>query len=118
MMEYIFGHKDLYNYETRIKNIKFKSSLEFINILKEYVSYLEKRNRNFKDITIKDKLIISSKELKELFYKDYADLPLKRRLQKIKNRILFLMEPYEKELIEEVANELLNSDSTMTKKKL
>jgi len=118
MMEYIFGHKDLYNYETRIKNIKFKSSLEFINILKEYVSYLEKRNRNFKDITIKDKLIISSKELKELFYKDYADLPLKRRLQKIKNRILFLMEPYEKELIEEVANELLNSDSTMTKKEI
>ena len=118
MMEYIFGHKDLYNYETRIKNIKFKSSLEFINILKEYVSYLEKRNRNFKDITIKDKLIISSKELKELFYKDYASLPLKRRLQKIKNRILFLMEPYEKELIEEVANELLNSDSTMTKKEI
>ena len=118
MMEYIFGHKDLYNYETRIKNIKFKSSLEFINILKEYLSYLEKKDRNFKDIMIKDKLIISSKEIKELFYKDYADLPLKRRLQKIKNRILFLMEPYEKELIEEVANELLNSDSTMTKKEI
>ena len=118
MMEYIFGHKDLYNYETRIKNIKFKSSLEFINILKEYLSYLEKKDRNFKDIMIKDKLIISSKEIKELFYKDYASLPLKRRLQKIKNRIQFLMEPYEKELIEEVANELLNSDSTMTKKEI
>ena len=118
MMEYIFGHKDIYNYETRIKNIKFKSSLEFINILKEYLSYLEKKDRNFKDIMIKDKLIISSKEIKELFYKDYASLPLKRRLQKIKNRIQFLMEPYEKELIEEVANELLNSDSTMTKKEI
>ena len=66
---------------------------------------------------IKDKLIISSKEIKELFYKDYASLPLKRSC-KNKNRIQFLMEPYEKELIEEVANELLNSDSTMTKKEI
>lgn len=118
MMEYILTSKNESTYQRRSDNIKFKSSLEFINILKRYVSYLEKEDRNFKDIIIKDRLIISSREIKELFLKDYAQLPLRRRLNKIKNRILFLIEPYEKEWIEEVANELDNSDSYMSKEEI
>lgn len=113
MMEYILASKNKSTYQNRIKNIKFKSSIEFINILKRYVSYLEKEDRSFTDIIINNKVIISSNDIKELFFKDYAQLPLKRRLQKIKNRILFLIEPYEKELIEEVAREINNSDSYM-----
>lgn len=118
MMEYIFSYKDLNIYETRIINIRFKSSLEFINILKEYVSYLEKKNRDFKDIIVNDKMIISSKEIEELFNKDYNNMPIKRRLDKIKNRIIFLLEAYEKELIEEAANVLETSDYYTSEKEI
>lgn len=109
MMEYILASKKEDAYEKRISNIKFKSSVEFIDILKRYASYLEKKDRNFTDIIIKDRLIISSEDIKELFFRDYAQLPLKRRLQKIKDRILFLVESYKEERIKEVAGELDNS---------
>ena len=111
MMEAILTHKKGLNYEKRINNIKFKSSMEFIDILKAYVSYLEKKDRNFTDIIFRGHLIISSRDIQELFFKDYSQLPLKRKLQKIKERILFLVEPYEKQRIEEVLGVLKDSDS-------
>ncbi|MBY6808679.1 helicase, partial [Clostridium botulinum] len=109
MMEYILVSKKDGAYEKRINNIKFKSSMEFMNILKAYVGYLEKMDRNFTDITFRGDLIISSKDIEELFFKDYVKLPLKRRLEKIRRRILFLMEPYEKHWVKEESEELKNS---------
>lgn len=106
MMEYILSSRDEPAYEKRIRNIKYKSSIEFMDILKRYVTYVEGADRNFTDIIFRGKLIISSKDLGELFYKDYSHLPLKRRLQKIRERILFLLKPIEKERIREVAGEL------------
>ncbi|AWI04599.1 RNA polymerase recycling motor HelD [Clostridium drakei] len=115
MMENILAAKEDPMYEKRIMSIKYKSSMQFIDILKKYVDYTEKEDRNFKDIIIRGKLIISSKDLQELFFKDYIQLPLKRRLQKIRERILFLMEPYEKDLVEEVTSKLKESDSYIDK---
>ncbi len=89
--------------------------MEFIDILKAYVSYLEKKDRNFTDIIFRGQLIISSRDIQELFFNDYSQLPLKRKLQKIKGRILYLVEPYEKQRVEEVASKLKDSDSYMDK---
>ncbi|MBM7869747.1 DNA helicase-2/ATP-dependent DNA helicase PcrA [Clostridium pascui] len=115
MMEYILVSKKQDSYQKRIDNIKFKSSMEFVDILKRYVCYLEKMDRNFTDIIFRGHLIISSKDIEELFFKDYVELPLKRRLQKIRERILFLVEPYQKQQIKEVTNELASSDSYIDK---
>lgn len=115
MMEYILVSKKERAYQIRISNIKFKASMEFIDILKQYVAYVEKLDRNFIDIIFRGNLIISSGDLEELFFKDYVQLPLKRRLQKIRERILFLLEPYEKNRIEEVADELKSSGSYIDK---
>lgn len=109
MMEYILAFKKDSMYQKRISNIKYKSSVEFIEVLKRYVTYIEKTDRDFKDIILRGKVIISSKDLQELFFKDYIKLPLKKRLQKIRERILFILEPYEKQWIEEIAVELRDS---------
>lgn len=109
MMEYILSSKKGAVYYKRIRSIKYKSSIEFADILKKYTTYVEKMDRNFKDIIWSNKLIISSGDLKELFYKDYVRFPLKRRLKKLRERILFLIEPYEKQRIMEVSGELENS---------
>ncbi|WP_234117128.1 RNA polymerase recycling motor HelD [Clostridium hydrogenum] len=111
MMEYILGAKKKALYQIRMSNIKFKASAEFVDILKQYVAYLEKSDRKFTDIIFRGNLIISSKGIEELFFKDYKQLPIKRRLQKIRERILFLLEPYEKQLREEVRSELKESDA-------
>jgi len=115
MMEYILGAKKGLNYYRRIDSIKYKSSTEFIGILKRYVDYVEKADRNFKDIIFRDNLVISAEDLKESFFKDYVQLPLKRRLKKIRERILFLIEPYEKQRVEEIASELRDSGSYIDK---
>ncbi|WPC43947.1 RNA polymerase recycling motor HelD [Clostridium sp. JS66] len=115
MMEIILAAKKGPMYQKRIMSIKYKSSMQFIDILKKYVDYAEKKDTNFNDIIVRDKLIISSKDLQELFFKDYIQLPLKRRLQKIRERILFLMEPYEKDWVEEVISEIKESDSYIDK---
>ncbi|OOM75993.1 RNA polymerase recycling motor HelD [Clostridium sp. BL-8] len=115
MMETILASKKEAAYQIKIDNIKFKASMEFIDILKRYVIFLEKMDRNFKDITFRGNLIISTRDLEELYFKDYVQLPLKRRLQKIRERILFLLKPHEEHRIEEVADELKNSDSYMDK---
>jgi DNA helicase-2/ATP-dependent DNA helicase PcrA len=109
MMEYILASQKDSMYQKRISNIKYKSSVEFIEVLKKYVNYIEKTDRNFKDISLRGKIIISSKDLQELFFKDYLQLPLKKRLQKIRERILFILEPYEKQWVEEAATELRDS---------
>lgn len=109
MMEYILSSRDNPTYQKRIRNIRYKSSAEFLSVLKKYISYVEKKDRNFTDIIFRGNLIISSRDLQELYYKDYSNLPLKRRLQKIRERILFLLKPYEKERIGEIAGELEKS---------
>ena len=111
MMEYIFASKKEAAYKIRVNNIKFKSSMEFIDILKRYLTFQEKMDRNFTNITFRGNLIISSRDLEEMFFKDYVQLPIKRRLKKIKERILFLLEPYEKHRIEEVVDKFKNLDS-------
>ncbi|NRT71986.1 RNA polymerase recycling motor HelD [Clostridium beijerinckii] len=115
MMEYILASKKESDYQIRINNIKFKSSKEFIDILKRYVTFMEKEDTNFKNIKFRGDLIISSQDLEELFFKDYANLPRKRRLQKIRERILFLLKPYEEQRIKEVADELKSSGSYLDK---
>ncbi|MEA4846471.1 MAG: 3'-5' exonuclease, partial [Clostridiaceae bacterium] len=115
MMEYILASKDKPTYRKRIRNIKYKSSMEFVDILKKYVSYVGKTDRSFNDIIFRGKLIISSMDLHQLYYKDYFQLPLKRRLQKIRERILFLLKPYEEERIGEVISELGGSGSYIDK---
>jgi DNA helicase II / ATP-dependent DNA helicase PcrA len=106
LMEYILNAKQEPDYERRIKNIKYKSSVEFIDVLKNYAALVEKEDRSFKDIIFRGKLIISANELEELYYKDYLSLPFKKRLDKIRERILFFLRPCEKERINEVFQEL------------
>jgi DNA helicase II / ATP-dependent DNA helicase PcrA len=111
MMEYILTSKKHVEYEKRIRNIKYKSSIKFVEVLKQYADYVEKTDRNFTDLVFKDKLIISINQLEELYYKDYINLPLKRRLNKIRERIMFLLEPHKKERLSEIYEELWETGS-------
>lgn len=118
MMEYIFDNNQKITYRNRIENIEFKTSSEFVDILKQYINHLETEMRHFEDIIVRGKLIISAKDLKDLFSSDYSNLPIKRRLEKIKSRIMFLIEPYEKVWIDEVFRELEESGDYIEKEEM
>ncbi|WP_461615649.1 HelD family protein [Clostridium sp. Marseille-QA1073] len=115
MMEKIFGDKSEPFYDVRIKSLKFKSSVEFVNLLKVYIEHLEKISRDFEDITLRGEAIISAVEIQELFYKDYKSLPLKRKLEKLRQRILYLIEPYKKRLVDKAVEEAEESGEYLEK---
>lgn len=118
MMEYILNNNGKITYKDRIENIEFKTSLEFTKILKQYLNYLETDDRCFEDIIVRGKLIISSEELQTLFSNDYSNLPIKKRLEKIKSRIIFLIEPYEKAWIDEIFKKLQASGDYIEKEEM
>jgi DNA helicase-2/ATP-dependent DNA helicase PcrA len=115
MMEYILNKKRDWQFEKRVNSIKFKTSYEFIDILKNYIKYLENKVPKFKEIIYRDKTIIDEKEFNQLFSHDYKLFPLSKRLNKIKERILFLLEPLEKERINELVQELSDSGNYFDK---
>lgn len=110
VMENILGDESEQAYPIRVKSLRFKSSVEFVKLLRVYTEYLETMDRGFEDITLRGKTIISAEEMKELLYKDYVNLPLKRRLEKLKQRILYLLEPYERALVNKAMTEVQESD--------
>lgn len=118
MMEKIFGDKSEQYYDIRIKSLKFKSSVEFVNLLKVYIEHLEKMDRDFRDITLRGETIISAVEIRELLYKDYERLPIKRKLEKLKQRILYLIEPYEKTLVDKAVKEMEESGEYLEKSEI
>ena len=118
MMEYILDSNESLAYKDRIKNINFKTSIEFVSVLKEYVNHLETNKRYFEDIIVRDKVIISAKDLQHLFLKEFADRPFKKRLEKIKSRILFLIGPYEKAWRNEIYQELESSGYYIDKQEM
>ncbi|KIS24055.1 helicase [Clostridium sporogenes] len=113
MMENIFGDKSERSYDTRIKSLKFKSSVDFAKLLKVYIEHLKKMSRDFGDITLGGETIISALEIQELFYKDYESLPLKRRLEKLRRRLLYLIEPYKKRLVDKTVKEMEESNEEL-----
>jgi len=118
MMEYILSSKDRPSYNRRINNIRFKSSVEFAEKLKKYVEYIDSQERNYSDIYFRDKLVISADELNELYHKDYSNLPLKKRLKKMGQRISFLLKPHEEERMQEIISELSDNSSYTSKSEI
>lgn len=106
MMEYILNRKRDGQFEKRMESIKFKSSAQFVTIVKNYLKYLDSKAPNFKDIIYNGQVIVDKKELNNLFYNDYRRFPLRRRLNKIRERIFFLIDPLEKARIKEISEEL------------
>jgi len=108
MMEYILASADRPAYPERIKNIRFKSSAAFRDILKRYAAGVEKEDRAFPDIDFDGKPVVTSAELQSLF-RDGSSLPLKSRLERIRTRILFLLKAREEERMQEVMGGLRDS---------
>ena len=92
-MEYILsGYAD----KTRLRCIEFKSSLQFLTILKNYVQYLENgTGTEFRDLIYSGKVVITGDEIYRLFKEDYSYLPYVKRLEKLRQRLFYLLEQCE-----------------------
>lgn len=104
-MEYILsGYSD----EIGLRCIEFKSSLQFLTILKKYVQHLENgMSMEFKDLIYNGALVISADDIYRLFKNDYSHFPYAKRLEKLRQRLFYLLEQCEEKRVKE----LLERDS-------
>ena len=115
-MEYILS--DNAN-KIRLGAIRYKASLQFLNLIKKYVKHLENGfYLGFKDLMYNGNLVISSDEVFQLFAKDYSYLPYAKRLEKLRQRLFYILEQAEEERVGRLpGNNAEEDDSTTAKEK-
>ncbi|WDV46934.1 AAA family ATPase [Clostridiaceae bacterium M8S5] len=82
-IEYVISDIKDNQYNTRLDNIRFKNSNNFVNIMKEYITDIETKGFDFKDIKFKKWIVISKNELEDLFYETYKKWPVKNRFEQL-----------------------------------
>lgn len=116
-LEWLYSCPEPEDKHLRLANYQFKSSPEFLNLLNQYVDYLEELH-TFTDLFYEGNLIMAKTEAEELFRNTLRYLPLGKRLQQIKKRVLFLIEPFRRQRVKEVERELEKSDLKLFPKEL
>jgi len=86
-----------------IKDISsFKSSLDFKNVIEEYINTVEINFVPKKDFTIESFILIKQEEIKRLFYKDYKNLPMLLRINEIKKTLINTLKQRKGPILEEI----------------
>ncbi len=96
-MEYILSRKGR---NIRLEAIKFKASERYLELLDKYISYLEAgESLQYKNVVYNNQIICSAEEIAALFTEDYARIPYAKRLDKLRQRLMFLLEQAEEQRI-------------------
>ncbi|HEX2927080.1 MAG TPA: RNA polymerase recycling motor HelD, partial [Ruminiclostridium sp.] len=88
--------------ELRLRGIEFKSSQQFLEILRNYVKHLENAmSLHFKDIVYNNRLVVSAEDIYQLFRSDYNRFFYAKRLEKLRQRLFYLLEQCEEMRVQE-----------------
>lgn len=105
--------------KVRLQSIKLKGSLQFLNILKKYVQYLENgMSMRFNDLVYNSRLVIRSEEIYKLFRDDYSRFSFGSRVEKLRSRLFYLLGQYEEERVQELIEKASNNLITEEEKNL
>lgn len=104
-IEYLLSSRGRMEHLVRVAGIRFKSSGVFLDLLKAFPLQLEE-SLAFRDIVFSGSVVASQRELESLLSSEYTYLPLFRRIDKIKRRVLWLLEDLRKERESEIKKEL------------
>ena len=83
----------------------FKSTVRFKNLIDEYIFEVEKRFLPDRDFVVFDRTFMTKEEISTLFYREYAYLPLVRRIDEIKKHMLNKLINAKDEIIKEIEEE-------------
>ncbi|RXT15322.1 RNA polymerase recycling motor HelD [Ammoniphilus sp. CFH 90114] len=110
-LEYLLnGSEQLVDYQMRVKSIEWKTSIEFMGVMDQYIEHLKGKDMLFHDFTFKEKVLISKEELAELFYHEFGhDESISNRLDKVKGKVLSELEKIEQRVARNVYKRTLNS---------
>ena len=88
-----------------IQESKFKSSIQFKQIVDNYLRIIEEEIIPKEDFVVEGYIIMEYQELQRLFIKQYSDYSLKDRLLKIKKDLIFNLKKNSTEIIRKIREE-------------
>ncbi|MDD2430186.1 MAG: RNA polymerase recycling motor HelD [Firmicutes bacterium] len=91
--------------------VLFKSSREFLELLENFVSYLEDRFKDTPDFAFNGEIVLEGEEFYSCVKDKYSYLPFKKRLEKLERRLHALLEPIESKRQEEIYRHLSRVNS-------
>lgn len=91
--EYVLSEKEDKEYSARRENIQYKSSLEFKTLIDTFVKSLTKEGIQFRNITLRKRVLISKEDIAQYFYSmdDIVSLP-----NRMENTLKWLLKQIEK----------------------
>ncbi|WP_332697693.1 RNA polymerase recycling motor HelD [Halalkalibacter lacteus] len=113
-MEYVLTAEEDSIYTEQIESIKLKSSLEYIQLIDQYISSLQKEGMIFTDIVFRGELLISAEKICTYFYELPDTISIPNRFHMLVERILkevreFELKERKKEWVEQEI-ELLDNE--------
>ncbi len=87
-MEFTLSAVDEAGYAERIEGIQFKASVEFMQLIDQYIAHLGREGMLFRDVTFRDEVLVSAERIKEKFYAYWSTLRLPNRMGMITEWLL------------------------------
>lgn len=87
-MEFIFSRAHDADYAIRAASIEFKSSPEFLNVIRNYERRLRYTALRFEDIKLNEVTLLPAAIVKRLYWEHCADLPIMAGITRLKDRVL------------------------------
>jgi DNA helicase-2/ATP-dependent DNA helicase PcrA len=99
-------NKECHQYKLRKNSIADKSSMEFLQILDNYLTLLNDHYEYFEDIRFNKTLVISKGDLEKLYNHDYKSFTPIKRLQKIRDRVNYLLRPHTSQRLKQLTKQV------------
>ncbi|MBS4177632.1 RNA polymerase recycling motor HelD [Lederbergia citrea] len=96
-MEYTLTAMDEQGYETRMKAIRYKASLEFKEQIDQYVTYLSEQGLIFKNILFRGRKIFSAEDIAKIFYSLDRSISIPNRIKLTSEQLLKMMAKQERQ---------------------
>ncbi|MBM7551938.1 RNA polymerase recycling motor HelD [Thalassobacillus pellis] len=84
-------------YQERLSGITFKSSLDFKQIIDDYVRHLSREGMVFRNIRFRKKTIVKAAEIRDYFYSLSEDISIPNRMEKVMEWLLATIDKVEKQ---------------------
>lgn len=101
-----------------IKDVSYKNSDKFIEDLDNLVSFVEKNNYKFKDVIYNDKVVVSKSEIEEMYIRYYSNMPLFRRIKKLKRIIFSKLKDERDNIVRKIEQDYTEAISKLSKDEL
>lgn len=95
--------------ERRAEEIRFKSGKEFVNLMENYIDYLQNKKITFPDVVYDGETIVTSEEISNLYNNSYKLFPYGERLKLIRERLFTILEKYGNKTVKELTKTIDNA---------